>query len=188
MINFKNLRRETQERTYCGGSPMTKQRPLINIIKGLVRKARLPRFFNRKGPRWHPTWQVLLCYAVYCLHTTSWRRAARFMREFYGQDLHWTCWQKAIAKWPLWVWYALQRASAGDEACEIAAIDGTSYSRSNPSQHFFTRILGGRTSRPVQEIALVDVKRRKFLSWRVRANPRGETRRPIPDSQQPRHA
>ena len=67
MINFKNLRRETQERTYCGGSPMTKQRPLINIIKGLVRKARLPRFFNRKGPRWHPTWQVLLCYAVLLL-------------------------------------------------------------------------------------------------------------------------
>jgi len=96
------------------------------------------------------------------------------MREFYGFTMDWTCWRKAVLKIPLWAWHALARTSAGDDECVVAAIDGTTIARSNPSQHYYKRILDGKTSTPLQEVSMIDVARRKFLSWRIRAKPRGE--------------
>jgi len=97
------------------------------------------------------------------------------MVDYHHKERHWTTWQKAISKWPAWVWLALARTSAGDEACEVAAIDGTTLARSNPSQHYLRRIdSNGHVSRPIQEVLMIDVKRRKFLAWRIRARPRGE--------------
>jgi len=97
------------------------------------------------------------------------------MVDYHKNSRHWTSWQKAIQKWPQWVWDALARASAGEEECKIAAIDETTMSRSNPSQHYLKRIDRKEPiSRPVQDVVMIDVKRRKFLSWRVRAKPKGE--------------
>ena len=154
---------------------MNDEEELINKVKRLVKRARLPRVLNRYGPKDHPLWQFLLCYVVYTTYCHSWRRAAKFMREFYGIDLHWTTWQKAIAKWPQWIWLALARASADIEHCKLAAIDGTTLARSNPSQHYLHRIdREDKIGRPIQQVILVDVMRRKFLASRIRARPRGE--------------
>ena len=97
------------------------------------------------------------------------------MTNYHRKTRHWTTWQKAIAKWPQWVWDALAKASVGQESCALAAIDGTTMSRSNPSQHYLKRIDRSEPiSRPVQDVVMVDVLRRKFLSWRIRAKARGE--------------
>ena len=97
------------------------------------------------------------------------------MIDYHNKSRHWTSWQKAISKWSNEVWDALAKASAGSEPCELAAIDGTTHSRSNPSDHYLKRIdRDGPVGRPVQDVVLVDVLRRKFLSWRFRARPRGE--------------
>lgn len=154
---------------------MQDEEELIDKVKVLVRRARLPRFLNRFGPKGHPLWEFVLARLVFPVHGRTWRGTAKFMREFYKIRLHWTSWQKAVAKWPLWVWHVVGRASAGDEPCSIAAIDGTTFSRSNPSEHYLRRIdREGSIGRPVQDVVMIDVKRRKFLSWRVRATPRGE--------------
>jgi len=138
-------------------------------------KAKLPKFLNRYGPKKTPSWLVFLCHLEYTAHAPAWRRAANFMGDYHQKKRHWTSWQRAIAKWPAWVWDALAKASAGDEMCEVAAIDGTTLARSNPSQHYLRRIgSDGYVSRPVQQVLMVDVKRRKFLAWRTRAWPRGE--------------
>jgi hypothetical protein len=141
----------------------------------LWRKARLPRFFQKFGPKKTPAWKFYLCHLEYTRHSRCWRRAARFMEEFYGLALHWTTWQKAIAKWPYWVWHALGNTSAGDEPCAIAAVDGTGMSRTNASQHYIKRIdRKNPTNGWIQQVVLVDIPRRKFLAWRIRARPRGE--------------
>ena len=140
-----------------------------------MRQARLPRFLNRFGPKQHKVWQYVLCWLAGATYRLSWRRAQRFMKEMFGVQLHWTSWQRAIAKWPPWVRHALARASASGEACEIAAIDGTTFSRASPSEHYLHRIdRVGTTARPVQTVVMVDVSRRKFLAWRYRSVPRGE--------------
>lgn len=141
----------------------------------LWKAAGLPKFLNKFGPKQTPGWMIFLCHLEYTSHAPAWRRATSFMTDYYGASRHWTSWQKAISKWPQHVWDALARASVSDEPCELAAIDGTTMARSNPSQHYLRRTgSDGHTNRPIQEVVMVDVKRRKFLAWRTRATPRGE--------------
>ena len=99
------------------------------------------------------------------------------MEEYHNKNRHWTTGQKGIQKWPAWVWDTLARASVDYEECETAAIDGTGFSRTNASQYYLKRIDSeGKVKRHTQAVVMVDVERRKFLSWRFRAKPRGETR------------
>jgi len=155
---------------------MKEKKTLKEKAYDLWKKAGLPDFFNVKGPKRTPAWMVYVCHLEYTVHAPAWRRAANFMADYHATQRHWTTWQKAIAKWPAWVWDALAAASAGDVECELAAIDGTGISRTNASQHYLTRIdRANKVKRPIQWMVMVDVKRRKFLSWRIRAKPRGET-------------
>jgi hypothetical protein len=154
---------------------MRKKETLKEKAFRLWKKAKLPDFFNKKGPKKTPAWLVYACHLKYTNHAPAWRRAADFIMDYHDVKRHWTAWPKALEKWPAWVWDALKDASVGEEHCEIAAIDGTTMARSNPSQHYLHRIdSDGKINRPVQQVVMVDVYRRKFLSWRVRAKPRGE--------------
>ena len=154
---------------------MEKRESLKDKAYYLWKKAGLPEFLNKFGPKMTPGWQTYLCYLEYTAHAPSWRHAMNFMTDYHQKSRHWTTWQKAIAKWPSWVWDALRVSSIDKEDCEIAAIDGTTLTRSDASQHYLHRIdRENKIGRPVQEVVMVDVKKRKFLSWRFRARPRGE--------------
>ena len=154
---------------------MKKRETLKDKAFRLWNKAGLPEFLNKYGPKETPAFLAYAAYLEYTAHAPAWRRAANFMTDYHNISRHWTTWQKAIAKWPAWVWDALARASSGDEPCEWAAIDGTTLSRTNASQHYLKRIdREEQVKRPVQEVVMIDVARRKFLSWRFRATPRGE--------------
>ena len=156
---------------------MRKKRTLKEKALHLWKKAGLPKFFNKYGPKTTPARQVYLCYLEYTVHAPAWRRAANFMEEHHKRNRHWTTWQKAIQKWPAWVWDALAQASLDYETCELAAIDGTGFSRTNASPYYLKRIDSQKKiKRHTQVMVMVDVDRRKFLSWRFRAKPRGETR------------
>src|SRR3989344_2183997 len=108
---------------YC--STMEDRETLKDKAYRLWKTAGLPDFFNNKGPKKTPAWKVYLAHLEYTNHAPAWRRAAGFMLDYHQLKRHWTTWQKAIAKWPSWVWLALARASVKEEPCEIAAIDGT---------------------------------------------------------------
>lgn len=163
-----------QEVGMGGSAPMKKKETLKDKAYRLWKAAGLPDFLNKFGPKKTLGWLIYLAHLEYTAHARAWRRAANFMVDYHKKDRHFTTWQKAISKWPAWVWDALARASAGEEACGVAAIDGTGISRANPSQHYIKRVTGYKSSRPTQAIVMIDVQRRKFLSWRFRAKPRGE--------------
>jgi len=60
---------------------------------------------------------------------------------------------------------------------EVAAIDGTSLQRYNPSEHYLKRIDRlGKTSVPVYINAMIDVIRRKFVAVRHHTKKSGEIR------------
>ena len=154
---------------------MKKRNTLEQKAFDLWQKAGLPEFFNKKGPKKTPAWQVYLAHLEYTTHAPAWRRTSNFMTDYYNKQRHWTTWQKAISKWPQWVWDALAKASVGEEECPIAAIDGTGLSRTNASQHYLKKINSeNKVKRYVQSVVMIDVEKRKFLSWRFRAKPRGE--------------
>ena len=134
---------------------MGKKKTLKDKAYHLWQEAGLPEFLNKYGPKKTPAWKVYLCHLEYTVHAPAWRRASNFMDEYHDLSRHWTAWQKAIAKWPAWVWDALAKASAGREPCEVAAIDGTTHSRSNPSQHYLKRIdRVEQVKRPVQDVVI----------------------------------
>jgi len=154
---------------------MRKNETLKQKALHLWKAACLPAYLNKFGPKKTPGWLIYLCHLEYTAHAPAWRRAANFMTDYHNKSRHWTCWQKAIAKWPAWVWEALAKASVEETTCDIAAVDGTTISQSNPSHHFLKRIdRDGPIGRPVQTVIMIDVLKRKFLSWRFRSTPRGE--------------
>lgn len=154
---------------------MKKKERLRDKAFQLWKAAKLPEFLNKKGPKKTPCWRIYLAYLEYTTHAPAWRRAANFMEDYHNLPRHWTTWQKAISKWPASVWDALAKASVKEKSCEWSAIDGTTLSRSDASQHYLKRIDREQPiGRPVQQVILIDVEHRKFLAWRFRATPRGE--------------
>ncbi|MFH1290314.1 MAG: IS5 family transposase, partial [Nanoarchaeota archaeon] len=73
---------------------------------------------------------------------------------------------------PLALWDSLLQLTSGLQH-EKVAIDGTGFSRTNPSFHYVKRI---NRRKPVKSYAklsaLFDIKRRKFCALRIRAKPR----------------
>ena len=130
------------------------------------------------GPKKFQTWILCLGLIVKQVYQLSYRRAAKFLDEFYSIKLHWTTLQKAAKRLPKSLWQSLLAATIEAKKIILAAGDGTGFSRTGPSSYYLRRIgQDWPVSRPVQVITLVDVKRRKFLAGNFFAQPHGEAKR-----------
>ena len=155
---------------------MKKKNKLINKIKRLIRKAGFPRYLHRFGPKKFLFWQLALGLLIKEVFRLSYRRAMKFLSEFYSLDLHWTTLQKCRKRLPLSIWQRLL-ASTVERSIAVAAIDGTSLQRSNPSSHYLKRIdRSEHTIIPIYLNAMVDVVRRKFVAIRHHATRCGESK------------
>src|SRR3989338_7167581 len=153
---------------------MKKQERLVNKIRRLIRQAGLPRHLNIYGPKKFLLWQLCLGLLIKEVFRLSYRRAMKFLDEFYGIKLHWTTLQKFRKRVPLVIWQALLKCTSNNSIA-VAAIDGTSMQRHNPSMHYLKRIdREEKISVPIYLNAAVDVVRRKFLSIRHHAAKSGE--------------
>jgi len=151
----------------------TKQR-LHKKITQHLRAAGIQRYFHVRGPKWYTTAELVLGLAVRERYKLSYRRAATFLDEHYGLALHWTTLQKAAARLPQWFWHRVLNATAQVESM-LAAIDGTGFARSLPSEHY-VHVNGKRPSVPVKLSAMIDVESRRVLSARVRVRPAHDVR------------
>jgi len=157
---------------------MKKKERLENKVKHLIRQACLPRFLHRFGPKKFLLWQLCLGLLIKEAFRLSYRRAMRFLDEFYGIKLHWTTLQKFRKRVPLAIWQTLLK-STNNNPIAVAAIDGTSMQRHNPSMHYLKRIdRVNNISVPIYLNAMVDVVRRKFVAVRHHAKKSGE----VPDA------
>ena len=153
---------------------MKKEKRLVNKVRCLIRQAGLPRFLHRFGPRKFLLWQLCLGLLIKEAFRLSYRRAMKFLDEFYGIKLHWTTLQKFRKRVPLVIWQTLLKCTANNSIA-VAAIDGTSMQRHNPSMHYLKRIdREEKISVPIYLNVAIDVIRRKFLSIRHHATKSGE--------------
>lgn len=156
---------------------MKKEEKLINKIKHLIRKSRTPRWIHRFGPKKFQTWQLMIGLLIKEVFRLSYRRAMKFLSEFYDINLHWTTLQKFRKRMPLSLWQNLLSSTISNPI-GIAAIDGTSLQRANPSDHYLKRIDREKPIHtPVFLNVMIDVVRRKFVSIRHHAKRSGE----VPD-------
>ncbi len=142
---------------------MKKRNTIVNKVKHLLRQSGLPAYLHNKGPKKFRFWQLCLGLLVKEVFRLSYRRAAAFLREFYGIEMHWTTLQKCRKRAPLSVWQRLLRMTA-DNFVHVAAIDGTGLQRSNPSSYYLKRIDHNKVTYPIMIMSMVDIIRRKFLS------------------------
>lgn len=153
---------------------MKKEQRLENKLKRLVRKAGLPRFLHRFGPKKFLLWQLCLGLLIKEVFRLSYRRAVKFLDEFYGIKLHWTTLQKFRQRVPLCIWQTLLKFT-NNSPIAVAAIDGTSMQRHNPSMHYLKRIdRENKTSVPIYLNVAVDIIRRKFMAVRHHSKRSGE--------------
>lgn len=100
----------------------------------------------------------------------------KFLDEFYGIKLHWTTLQKFRQRVPLCIWQILLKCTVSNPIA-VAAIDGTSMQRHNPSMHYLKKIdRENKISVPIYLNVAVDVIRRKFAAVRHHAKKAGEAR------------
>jgi transposase len=146
-------------------------------IKRLFRRAGHPRFWHHMGPKKFETWMLCFGLIIRQVYKLSYRRAMKFLDEYYHLTMHWTTLQKAAKRLPKSLWQLLLQATIS-RSVPLAALDGTGMSRTNASQHYLRRIdRDGRVERPVQALCMIDVKKRKFLSASFFAQPKGEVRK-----------
>src|SRR3989344_8015016 len=153
---------------------MKKKERLDTKIIRLFKQAGHPRYWHYMGPKKFQTWVLCLGLFVKEVFRLSYRRAMKFLDEFYNIKLHWTTLQKFRKKVPLCIWQTLLKCT-NSNSIAVAAIDGTSMQRHNPSMHYLKRIdRENNISVPVYLNVMVDVVRRKFLAVRHHATKCGE--------------
>ena len=153
---------------------MKKEKTIINKVKHLLKRSGLPKYLHNKGPKRFCFWELCLGLMVKEVFRLSYRRAAIFLDEFYGIELHWTTLQKCRKRIPLSVWQKLLQFTT-DSSVSVAAIDGTGLQRSNPSAHYLWRINSDKkVTSPIMINFMVDVMRRKFLSVKHHIGRAGE--------------
>ena len=153
---------------------MKKEKRLVNKIRRLIKKAGLPRFLHRFGPKKFLLWQLCLGLLIKEVFRLSYRRAMKFLDEFYNINLHWTTLQKFRKRVPLSIWQILLKSTLSSSIA-VAAIDGTSMQRNNPSMHYLKRIdKESKISIPIYLNVMVDVLKRKFVAVRHHATKSGE--------------
>ena len=136
----------------------------------MIKRAKLPSYLHRYGPKKFYFYQLCLGLLIKEVFRLSYRRAARFLNEFYGICIHWTTLQKCRARLPLHIWQHLLSCTV-DADVKVVAIDGTSLQRSNPSAHYLKSIdKTYKISIPVYINAAVDVLKRKFIAARHHTN------------------
>ena len=148
---------------------MKKENKLINKINRLIKKAGLPRWLHRYGPKKYEFWHHALALLIKAMCRLSFRRVVKLLRS-----LGFTCPAKSTLhdttkKLPVSLWRRLLKATCG--IAYIAAIDGTAFSRRNPSYHYLKRIDGKMPKVPIKLSALVDTRKKKFLDAKVRILP-----------------
>ena len=92
-------------------STMKKSERLDRKINRLFKAAGHPHWAHHMGSKKFRTWILCLGLIVKQVYQLSYRRAAKFLDEFYGIKLHWTTLQKAAKRLPKSLWQSLLAAT-----------------------------------------------------------------------------
>jgi transposase len=156
---------------------MKKEERLVNKVTRLLKRANIPRWLHHYGPKKFETYVLCIGLLIKQIYQLSYRRAAKFLAEYYFINIHFTTLQKAAKRLPRAVWQSLLAATIEFKNTYLAAADGTGFTRSGPSQYYMKRIdRKTLVGKPVQALTMIDVEKRKFLAGCFFAKPHGEAK------------
>ena len=151
---------------------MKKETKLTKKINRLLKKLNCPRFLHHFGPKKYKFKQHATALLLKEVCKMSFRRVSKllFLLEIKVPSFSALC--KMRRRIPHWIWEKLLCLSSGIRY-EQVAIDGTGFSRTNPSYHYVKRICRRKPIKSYAKLsALFDIKKKKFCALRIRTKPR----------------
>lgn len=147
-----------------------KEARLINKVKRLIKRLGMPRGLNRFGPKKYELYHHLSALLVRSFCKLSYERTVKLLRM-----LEIICPSKSalhdrMSKLPSWLWNKAIKITSGIKHYLIA-LDGTGFSRTNPSYHYLRRINGALPRIPVKLSAAFDTKTKKWCAAKIRVLP-----------------
>ena len=161
-----------------------KEVKLVRKVKLLLKRARMPRWLHHYGPKKYEFYQHCLALLVRELCKLSYRKAVALLEGLGVTTPSYSALAKMVKRIPLKLWNALFAATIRFQNTLVAAIDGTFFSRHNASFHYLKRTKQGLPlKKAVECIALLDTRRKKWLSFKIRLKRRHESKdfKPVVD-------
>jgi len=143
---------------------------LVNKLKRLLRKLKVPRYLHRFGPKTYEFYEHLQALVIRSLCKLSYVRAKKLL-DMLGircpskSALHYTMQRISSAFWQK----MLEITSQGMHY--LVALDSTGFSRVNPSYHYLRRINGIIPKVPVKLSCTFDTRKKKFCAAKIRVLP-----------------
>ena len=153
---------------------MKKENSLINKVKRLLRKLGIPRWLHRFGPKTYEFIEHFYALLIKAYCRLSFRRIKYFLDllgikcpsksalQYTAKKLNSEFWQKLL--------------SATCNQSHLIAIDGTGFSRENPSYYYLKRIDGKMPQVPVKLSVAFDTRKKRFCAAKVRVMPAHDIR------------
>ena len=147
---------------------------LVRKIKVLLKRAGMPVFLHRFGPKWYPLWVHFLCLLVKQACKVSYRRVCRFLRDLGFVVPTYSALCKFLKRLSQQQLELLLRATIQFERTLVAAVDGLYFSQVNPSFAYLKRVKRGFPHKNTQSVGFYDTRRKKWLAVATRRNMGGQ--------------
>jgi len=149
---------------------MKKEERLVNKLKRLLRRLKVPRYLHHFGPKIYEFYEHLQALVVKTYCKLSYRRI-RYLLDSLGvrcpskSALHYTMQRISSAFWQKMLELTSSRIHY------LVALDSTGFSRVNPSYHYLKRINGCIPKIPVKLSCTFDTRKKKFCAAKIRVLP-----------------
>jgi hypothetical protein len=149
---------------------MNKKRGLVQKLNQFLGSLRLPKHFNKKGPKKYTVKQHILCWLVKQETKSSYRLMSDLCYDLKISKAHFTTVEKAVKRFPKWIW---DKISSFESDEETVALDATGLERSSSSQYYQWRINSEyKVKKCIKLSAIIGIKSKRVLRAHVRARPR----------------
>lgn len=147
---------------------MKREVKLVNKIKHLLKRIKAPEYLHKFGPKTYRLWEIVYNLFLRVEWRCSFRRTSKLCKQLgikcpSKSTLHYT-----LKRIP-WKFLKNMLKASVTRAVNVASMDGTTFSQSNPSWHYVERAgINLRHKKPVKLSILVDTRTKKILSARFR--------------------
>lgn len=149
---------------------MKKEVKIVKKVKCLLNLIGAPRWLHHFGPKTYEFYEHLVALLIRYYCRLSYRRIVHFL-DLFGFDCpSKSALQSTAKKIPKFLWEKALQLTSGIKH-HIIAIDGTGFSRTNPSYHYLMRIDGKTPKIPIKLSGCLDTRTKKWCSARIRVLP-----------------
>ena len=155
---------------------MSKRRiKLVKKLSILLKQLNCREYLHRLGPKKFKLKHHLLALLMMQAYKLSLRRVESLMEMFGIKCPTYSALCKSRKRIPTWIWNKMLLLTAGLKHKNVA-IDGTGFSRSNPSHHYIKRIDGMRIKGYAKLSMMFSIDNKKVIAVNVRINPAHDIR------------